>query len=862
MVRKALAVMVAGALLLLVALFASLNSLVQKNRVAIEEKIRQSLGKSATFDTIQVDWRRGLAVAAKNLRIADDPRFAATPFIQSTDLLMIVRWLPLLLGRVEIRKFVLFEPEIQIIKNEGGSLNILNRKRPQTQSTGRFVLAAVEVRNGRVEYIDRSVEEPVEISIAKLDMELEDPDGRGRRWVTLAASLFHPEGQGQNVTLQGWVGTLAVNGDWTQTPMDVKVWIDSLLFGRLAQAVPFLGERTSDYLDVSGPIGLRTRIQGTLRQPRITDFSLNGPFFGFNKPNLKLTGEMDLSQGDSWTDGSVKGALVLDPVSLDRLKNLPFLKEVLPTSLVSDGPLQIVGSFEGKMADLRIQAHVQGKGAEIDYGNWLKKARGIPGSMDLTMIWNKDKTVFQNSTLNLHNLRLRFSGFLQAPPAGRLVFYLQSDGVELSGWDNLVPFLSPYQLRGSTQFNLSFERSLVAQESGPDIRGELDLNDIQVRDKKSRRTIKQIRGQFLFRGNEARMVNASWTVGASPMNAQGVVRDFAAPALRYSLRSGQLDLADLSGFAANLPSGSLGNFHSTGEIRLQDGGASMEGEFFSPQGTLQDVPYRDLKGALLWSPKLLDVPKVALGVFGGTVEGSAALRTIRDREFLYTFHPMAKDLDLKSLLSRLPFTGAPSLTGKLNLTAALSGSGTNWKTAWESLEGEGHAQALQGTVENFDLAQGVLSKVSGLPGIANLISTRAGAAKNPGTNSRDTPFDALEFSFSVAKERISTNDLLLETPDYDIRGSGWIGFDQTIRGEARMALSPQFSQQLTREHKNSRYLLDSERRLVIPFRIEGTLSRAQARPDLKRLAESIQRGLLRGAPDRARETTKQKRRPR
>ena len=59
------------------------------------------------------------------MRIADDPRFAATPLIQAKELKMQVRWLPLLRWKIEIKSFVLGEPEFQIIRNEGGDFNIL-----------------------------------------------------------------------------------------------------------------------------------------------------------------------------------------------------------------------------------------------------------------------------------------------------------------------------------------------------------------------------------------------------------------------------------------------------------------------------------------------------------------------------------------------------------------------------------------------------------------------------------------------------------------------------------------------------------------------------------------------------------------
>jgi hypothetical protein len=74
-------------------------------------------------------------------------------------------------------------------------------------------------------------------------------------------------------------------------------------------------------------------------------------------------------------------------------------------------------------------------------------------------------------------------------------------------------------------------------------------------------------------------------------------------------------------------------------------------------------------------------------------------------------------------------------------------------------------------------------------------------------------------------------------------------------------MEPGFSKALADEHRNVRYLLDRSGRLVIPFRAEGTVPRVQMKPDVRRLTESIQKGLLGlDAPSRQRGTPAQQKR--
>ena len=103
MARKVITIILITFTLVLTFLVVSLNTLIDKNRDRIQEEIQKALGRSLTFDQLQLSLWGGLGLAAKNLRIAEDPRFAATPFIQAKELTMQVRWLPLLTGNIEIK---------------------------------------------------------------------------------------------------------------------------------------------------------------------------------------------------------------------------------------------------------------------------------------------------------------------------------------------------------------------------------------------------------------------------------------------------------------------------------------------------------------------------------------------------------------------------------------------------------------------------------------------------------------------------------------------------------------------------------------------------------------------------------------
>jgi hypothetical protein len=827
-----------------------LNGVLDKHRPAIQQKISEAFGDAASFDGLGISWT-GLGLSARNLRIADDPRFAATPFIYSAEVKIRLRWLSLIQGKIEIEKFILLQPEIQIIRNEATSVNILDRERPESRPAASFFGAALKVTSGRVEYIDRSVKEPVEIHIQDLDMELTAPGPDGRRAVKLAATVFHPEGHEQNVTLQGWIGGGSRQTHWTQTPLDLRLRAEAFLLGQLIRAVPVLREQAGEILDVTGPITLNARLQGAVKKPRVSHLLLKGPFFGSNRTNLKLTGNLDFTQAAELADGYFKGDLTLDPVAYERLKKLPLLRDMLPGSLVADGPLRVVTGFEGTLEKLRMRAQVQGKRSEISYGNWVKKARGTPGSVELAVIFLKEKTIFEDSAVNLHNLRLRFSGFLEPPPQGRLFLRLYTEDVELAGWEQVLTPLSHTQLRGRSRFGLAVTKSLAVSESSPEIWGDLDFTDVEVEDIASRNKplIEKINGHVSFRGKEARLTGFSFNLGSSTISLQGVLQNYAAPVLRYNLRSSKLNLSDL-GRLPGKESDSMNNVHSTGEMKQSRDGFTVRGRLYSPAGVLQGLAYRELDSELEWSADTLNLRRFSLRTLGGAVTGSGLLRS-QGNKSSFTLRPSAKNLDLAEVFPQKVSSSVPEIAGEMNLEADIAGQGKGWPEAWRAMQGSGRVEVHRGVIKNFNFAENVLSNVSGLPGIGKLLSTRPSTVKDPVIQRRDTPFQAIGSSFTISDGKIDVRDLVLTAPEFEIRGDGTLGPERGLKLSASLAMSPQFSREITKEHPNTRFLLDPDGRLVVPFRVEGTPERPQLRPDLRRLAESIQRGLLgRPASDR------------
>jgi hypothetical protein len=842
---------------LLVIFGVSLNSIVEKNRGRIQEDLERSFGRAVAFGELKLSFWRGPGISAKELRIAEDPHFAATPFIQTKALTMRLRWLPLLAGRFEIDKFLLDEPEIQIIRNEAGALNIAGvaspEKKPRespgearekkTSSAPSFSVTAVSVSNGSVDYIDRSSKEPIEIRLRRFSLDARGiAPGEATR-VKISGALF--ERQGRNLSVEGDLGPWTGERPWGQVPLDLKLACDSLLLTQLTRAVPALRTTFIRHLDATGPVAIRTKLRGTIERPRLTDLYFTGPLFGANETNTTVQGELDFSRTASWTEGEIKTKIVIDPLPLVPLRTVPFFRQALPAALMFEGPVGVVGDMRGSLDNLKIRATVKAERSEILYGNWLKKAKGIPAVLELDIERQKERLVLHESSASIDQSKMKFSGVLDEPSGQPLTLRLTSDGVDLAGWDKLLVPLSRYRTAGKLRWDLLIRKNLAPADI--EITGDLVLDNVQAKEKRSGRGIEQANARLAFRGKEARMERFVLRAGSSELAVEGAVADLSQPTLRYTLRSAKLNLGDLTSVAA-YKADEMKSLAGSGELELKDGKIFVRGNLSSAEGTVQKVGYRNLRGEAAWSPGAVTFKNFSFQALNGNFRANGAWETAGENSFRLALEPGFESVDLKALLAQKFPRFKERIDGQLNFKARLRGESKTLEALPKSLAGQGETQLRNGSLKDFNLMQLVFANVSGLPGIAKLrVPARfAALAQN-----KDTAFESMTATFTVKQGRIYSKDLLLSTADYNIMADGSIGLDETMKWDATLVMSPQFTQELVQEYRNARYLTDRRGRFVVPFRVEGKLPRVQARPDLQKLAQQMQKGFATKGADRA-----------
>jgi uncharacterized protein involved in outer membrane biogenesis len=260
----ALVVVTAGALAYAAA---NLDRYLTDNREAFAERASAALGRKVGFESVDITFGRGLAVALTGVSVGDDPRFAATSFLEAESAIVRLRLLPALFGRYEISSILLESPDLSIIRTSDG-LNVATlgeaRGAPgdeaETEGSAAIAIALIDVAGGRIVYTDRTVKPARETVVDSVDLAASDWSAGESLRFELAATVL--DGERQNLKASGAIGPFDATGG-NETPLDVVLQLDDADSKTLARWLP------SGDVRMSGPLRARVNAGGTLASPTL-----------------------------------------------------------------------------------------------------------------------------------------------------------------------------------------------------------------------------------------------------------------------------------------------------------------------------------------------------------------------------------------------------------------------------------------------------------------------------------------------------------------------------------------------------------------------------------------------------------------
>lgn len=274
---KWVAAAIAAILVLVVAAVAVIPYVVDTPRVQslLSHSVTQALGRPVKFSALSVTVVPLPAVTLRNLEIAEDPRFGATPFLTIATGSFRLRARPLLSGRIEFSELVLEKPEVALIQDRDGRMNIASLGASPAGSAGGHagsgrggaaaaaaaVVSRIRIVDGLLLYTSRGASGPASYRLGGLNLTLQG--------IGLASPVrFAGDATLKPGDLQLTIadGSLAIAGG--RSPMDAplaaRVSIDSKNIAELA------GVAMRESAELSGPVKGTLAVTGTLGAPKVS----------------------------------------------------------------------------------------------------------------------------------------------------------------------------------------------------------------------------------------------------------------------------------------------------------------------------------------------------------------------------------------------------------------------------------------------------------------------------------------------------------------------------------------------------------------------------------------------------------------
>ncbi|WP_347274169.1 AsmA family protein [Candidatus Kuenenia sp.] len=777
------------------------------------------LNREFDFADIKLTLISGLGVEINGLRIADNPEFGSEDFLSLQSLRIKVALFPLLKKKVQIKKLIMDEPVVRLVRNSNGEFNFSDMvsdaeedEKPQAKDEKRkekksgsekkpdsehniflagLMVSQCALHSGQIHFLDNFVPEaPVTMVFDSLNIELKNVSLYKPIRIYVSAGL-----QGmteQNLLIKGMVGPVGENMDIGGLAMDIHVSVQNVFLHKFAPYIPdglmlsplegILSMTANMKGSVHSGLDLESMIQGeklvmsikdsdekiqnlniTLKEKikyddRKGDIGFQQLDLALNDNNVSLTGTIENIKTDPQWDVTLMAKMnALD----EALALYPVFKEALPQDFRFTGPLNMEITSSGSMDAMQISGHTEMTGAEILYGEVFKKQKNIPFQISLKANKIADITQLETFVVNLQNASLNSSGSIEGLANPRFDLESTTNEFSLKGWDAIVPLLKEYEPEGSVSIKNY-------------MKGNLDDAFVNLH-------VSSPKLLFKFPASSENKEDENTKQ-----------RKDVAESIRFELLAKKL--------ADNITA---------------DGGLEMG------KGTVLDINFEEAKGKYSFQDDILKIQSFQMRTFEGDIsltgnydsksmqwDASPIINTVRIDGVVDAF------TQYRGMMKGV-FSGSFDMGGSL---------GKNDKMVTNA---NGSFRLLQGEIENVNFMETIIDSLLGIKEIYKY----AGEKKDVLEKYEVTRFDSLDGEFSLLNDMLDLKKCYLEniyTPDApgsDAKLKGDINVDTgTLDLNGKVILSSEHSEKLTKKAKPLKALLNEKGNIVLPVTITGTMS--------------------------------------
>jgi len=564
------------------------------------------------------------------------------------------------------------------------------------------------------------------------------------------------------------------------------------------------------------------------------------------KQNLRLKARLGpLPTGGDFNQLLLDGQLQADPLDIGRLKSAaPGALSVLPKEIDLSGVFRIKKlNFKGTAEKLALDGELEGGDGALRIGKILHKAVGVPLLLTADAQYANRTLFLRHAAVKLHTLMLESKGEVRLGGAPELNLNFTSKPVPLDGWDKIIPAVAGYQLAGEMQVNATL-RGVLGRGGGPQIQGVVSLANVGAQPPQLPQPVKDLNARINFTGARAEVKDATFSLGRSRIRLAAAIEKFSPLTLSYKISTPEVWPADFQAdLAEERKADVIKNLASEGQVAMQEGGLAFQGKLLSAQGTLHKIGYKNLEANLALANQVATIRSLRVTALNGAVqaEGEYAYKNSPPR---FSFASKFQGVDLKELYGALSPKAEKDIRGRLNGEMKVSGSGQKWEEIKPTLLGQGNAEVAQGALLNFNLADGAMSGVAGMPGLKNMINPRLRKKYPEIFEAKDTEFKEMKAVFDLADGRVNMKEVRIVASDYAVQGNGWADLDRKVNFRAALLFSQRLSADLADSAHEMKYLFNNQNQLEVPFTLSGKLPNVKPKPDVGYLAKMFQRGFI------------------
>ncbi|HEX6791324.1 MAG TPA: AsmA family protein [Candidatus Krumholzibacteria bacterium] len=851
--------------IVLVIVAANLNKIINSRKGELLAKAKAQTGRDITVGDVGVTFWPGIGASVADVVVSEDPAFGTEPFVRAKQVVVNVKLLPLLQKRVEVKRLILDEPNIIVIKQDAKTFNFTSMvaaasppsatgaAKPKNSSMA-AALAFADIKNGTLRYVDRV--KATDRTIRDIDFTASNV-GIGKKLdAKLDAAVF---GEKQDVHLDAEAGPIPAPGNkeaMRAMPLDVTFELDPVAVATLMAATAKPGQPAPQ--PIPGDVQGKAKLTGTMGEANLEELNVEAALLGAKEPNVKLSasgGPFDFTADSTHViaRAKLKGKLETEPIALAEFK--PKSKDPKTPPPVYGGDMRANATFDGDLTALAFEGAIDATNASIAQSGpdgkptFVKKA-GIPAKATVHGTFRPEKTPGEGVDMEkidivFHSLTANGSGRM-VPFTGRKALELTLDAkTPLKPWNELLPAMAPFALSGDATANVHVS-GMPAPNAPAQITGTAYLKNVGARVEQMPKPVSDGEAKVVFTTKTANIDDAKFRIGDSRFFLDLAVMSFKPMQAHYTVSSEEVKRLDVQA-----PAPGAKPFPRPEVFKRVDATGTMKETapkvtentviVTSERGTVANIDYDNLTADLTVTPTVTTIKSYSAKALGGTLSGSG------------TMEPKISKFNISSKIENVNLAEyfkykAPALTdvlaGRLTADLKIGGQGKQWEEIAKSLTGDGDALVIEGSLLNMNIANQIFAGIQNIPMVPQNLTARM-QARNPKLfASNKTVFENLSSKFKIANGKITVPDLKLATSDFALNGDGWFSLTKEMNVSSVLAFSKGVSNDLVAEVPAAKYLLTPDGRLEVPLTLSGALMKPTVGVDTQAMTMKFQQGMV------------------